>query len=45
MDQREYHVCVPVHPDSDVVFYQLPDNRQDSCGAVDPACENLTENG
>jgi hypothetical protein len=37
--------CIPVNPDSDVVFHQLRDNRQDSCGSVNPASENLTENG
>jgi hypothetical protein len=36
--------CIPVNPDSDVVFHQLPDYRQDRCGAVNPVSQDFTEN-
>lgn len=31
-----------VNPDPDAVLHQLLDNRQDSFGAVDPACQDVT---
>jgi hypothetical protein len=36
--------CIPVNPDSDVVFHQLPDYRQDRCGTVNPVSQDFTEN-